>query len=116
MKSSFVDYVVDDLLSGVGDVRARAMFGGHGVYRRETMFAIIVDDELYFKTGEGNRRDFEAAGSEPFRYRAKGKKRVTMSYWKVPTEVLDDRPTLEAWAEKAWAEACRKSSTARSRK
>ena len=101
MKSGFADYVVHDLLAGIGEVRARAMFGGHGVYKRDTMFAIIVDDELYYKVGASNRGDFESHGSKPFQYRSKGRKPVTMSYWKLPAEVVDDRQALEEWTLKA---------------
>lgn len=100
MKSSFVDYVVNDLL-GEAEIRARAMFGGYGIYRRDTIFAIIVDDELYYKVDGSNRKDFESRGSEPFRYASKGKKQVTMSYWKVPAEIMDDRQMLGEWTEKA---------------
>lgn len=107
-KSSFVDYVVGDLLSGFKGVRARAMFGGYGVYRDGTMFAIIVDDELYYKVGDSNRRAFEKAGSKPFQYAAKGRKMVTMSYWKLPAEVLDDLQMLEEWTDKAMQVALKK--------
>ena len=101
MKSTFVDYVVSDLLVDVEGVRARAMFGGYGVYQNDTMFAIIVEDELFYKVGDANRRDFEKLGSRPFQYLAKGKKRVTMSYWNVPGEVMDDREQLMEWTDKA---------------
>lgn len=101
MKSSFVDYVVDDLLADVGGVRARAMFGGHGIYKDALIFAIIVDDELYFKVGDSNRKDFEVRGSEPFVYEAKGGKRVAMSYWKLPADVMEDRDMLLRWVKKS---------------
>jgi len=75
MKSTFADYVVSDLLADVEGVRARAMFGGYGIYQDSLMFAIIVEDELYYKVSDLNRKDFEARGSEPFTYQAKGNKR-----------------------------------------
>ena len=94
--------MVNDLLSGFEGVRARAMFGGHGIYKDDTMFAIIVDDELYYKVGDSNRRDFEKLGSEPFTYKAKNRKKpVTMSYWKLPVEDMDDLQILEEWTDKA---------------
>ena len=102
MKSTFVDYVVNDLLSEVEGVRARAMFGGHGIYKNDRIFAIIVDDELYYKVGDSNRRDYEKLGSEPFKYTAKNRRKpVTMSYWRVPAEVMDDLQVLEEWTDKA---------------
>ena len=46
--SEFVRFVLD-LMEPVGEVRARAMFGGFGIYQQDTIFAIIADDRLYFK-------------------------------------------------------------------
>ena len=103
MKSDFVDYVVYDLLSGVEGVSARAMFGGHGVYKDGIFFAVLAEDELYFKVDDANRRDYEKAGSEPFTYEVSGRKKpVVMSYWKVPADVLEDRQALARWAEKSF--------------
>jgi DNA transformation protein len=99
MSRGYCDYVVD-LLSPWARVTAKAMFGGFGLYRQGQIFAIIVDDTLYFKVGDSNRSDYEAAGSSPFTYEAKGKKTV-MSYWRVPEEILEDPESLGFWAEKA---------------
>ena len=101
MKSTFVDYVVSDLLDGIEGVRAKAMFGGHGVYKGDTFFAIIVDDELYYKADASTQKDYRSLGSEPFHYSRKDKMAVTMSYWKLPVEVMDDRQELLEWTEKA---------------
>lgn len=100
-KTSFVEYVVHDLLAGVEGVRARAMFGGHGIYRDEVMFAIIVDDQLYFKVDDTNRKEYEEKDRRPFTYVSRGR-RVTMSYWEVPAEVLDDREEIERWAQRSY--------------
>lgn len=86
-----------DMLSPLGGVSAKRMFGGFGLFKSVLMFAIIIDDILYFKTGDSNRTDYETAGAEPFRYAAKGKT-VTLSYWQVPAEALDDETTLLEWA------------------
>lgn len=56
---------------------------------------------LYFKVGDTNHADYVAAGSEPFTYESRGK-RAAMSYWKVPSEILDDGESLRSWAEKAY--------------
>ena len=97
-----MEYLTQDLLSGIEGVRARAMFGGYGIYKDEVFFAIVVDDELYFKVNETSCADYEKAGSEPFTYRVSGRKKPTvMSYWKVPGEILEDRDALVEWAEKS---------------
>ena len=43
ISDEFVDYVIDQL-SAWGEVSARKMFGGAGLYRDGTMFGLIADD------------------------------------------------------------------------
>ncbi|MDE3017107.1 MAG: TfoX/Sxy family protein [Pseudomonadota bacterium] len=95
-----------DLLAPWGEVTAKAMFGGYGMYRQGQIFAILVDDTLYFKVDDQTQADYEATGSEPFTYEAKGK-HVAMSYWQVPLDALDDPDMLLSWAEKAYQAARR---------
>lgn len=102
----FAEFVVSDLLSGVDDVRYRAMFGGYGIYKGEVMFGLIAEDELYFKVTDDNRREYEDAGSQPFVYTGH-KKPVTISYWLVPAEVIDDHKTVTDWAMDAYKAARR---------
>ncbi|MBI3710846.1 MAG: TfoX/Sxy family protein [Proteobacteria bacterium] len=90
--SDFLAHILD-LLSPWGAVTARKMFGGYGIYRRGTMFALIADDELYFKVDAENRPTFEAAGMRPFTYEGKSKP-IAMSYWQAPPDVLDESSTL----------------------
>lgn len=99
------DYALD-LLSSFGEVTAKAMFGGHSLYKNGVIFAIIADDVLYFKVDDSNRSDYVACGAEPFTYEAKGK-RVSMSYWQVPLEVMEDGAELKRWAEKAYGVGCK---------
>ena len=101
-RSDFVDYVVHDLLSGFSNVRSRAMFGGHGLYKDGVIFAILVKDQLYFKVDETNKKDYVKKGSRPFTYLASGKKRVSMSYWEVPSEILEEREEMSRWAQKSY--------------
>ena len=72
------------LLSGLGPVTIRNMFGGAGVYADGVMFAILVDDVLYLKADESSQRAFESEGMGPFTYRPAGKGPVAMRYWEVP--------------------------------
>jgi len=102
---SYKNYVVEDLLGHLEHVRARAMFGGYGLYLKGAFFAIIVDDgELRFKVNDTNRAQYEALGSGPFIYTGhKNIKPVTMSYYLVPNEVLEDRERLTERAEQSAA-------------
>ncbi len=99
VSNEFLEYVVDQL-STWGEVRAKRMFGGAGLFHQGKMFGLIADDVAYLKVGESNRDDFDKAGSKPFQpYK---NKRTTMSYCEIPSEVLEDRDELARWAEKAF--------------
>ncbi|MFO1519064.1 MAG: TfoX/Sxy family protein [bacterium] len=103
MSREYCDYLVD-LLSPWRPVTAKAMFGGYGLYHRGQIFAIVLEDTLYLKVGDSNRADYEAKGSSPFVYESKNKK-ISMSYWLLPEEILDDPDALGVWAEKAYQAA-----------
>ncbi len=93
----FVEYIVHDALSEVlGAVTARAMFGGHGLYRNGVIFGIIINDEVYFKVDDVLVKKYEESGSSPFTYEQNGKTH-SMKYWVVPSQILADREELAQW-------------------
>ena len=95
--SAFADEVVA-LLTPLGPVRARRMFGGWGIYHEDLMFALIAWDRLFFRTDEATKDRFAEAGSEPFVYDGKGKP-VEMPYWEAPAGSLETPDTLLPWGE-----------------
>lgn len=103
IKSEFVDYSLELMQQGGLDsmsLRARAMFGGFGIYYDELMFALVADDELYFKIGDNNRARFESAGLPRFSYQRNGK-RYDMSYARAPEMIFDDPAEMASWANAA---------------
>ena len=108
-ETTFHDYVVHDLLGEARGVTSRAMFGGWAVYRDGVIFGIIVDGELYFKVDDTNRAAFERLDSHPFVYAKKDGTPVTMSYWLVPQDVMDDRERLHELMEQSLAASRNKS-------
>jgi DNA transformation protein len=101
----FVRHAVE-MMAAWGAVRARRMFGGHGLYRDDVFFALIAQDTLYLKVDESSRASFEAAGSRPFVYAGKGEP-ITMSYWRAPDECLESPGTMRDWCALAYAAALR---------
>jgi DNA transformation protein and related proteins len=101
----FREFVVDQL-SGLGEVRTRAMFGGVGLYLDDLFFGLLDDDTLYLKADDGNRALFEKAGSRPFR--PSPDRPETMQYYDVPLRVLEDVDALTDWAKAAIGAAHRK--------
>ena len=93
--SSFVEYIID-ILSGFGDIKLRRMFGGYGVYHNRIMFAIIIDNEIYFKADKDLAEKYKLLGSFPFTYK-RDEKTITMSYWIATAEVLEDVNQLKDW-------------------
>jgi DNA transformation protein len=105
-RSEFLELVLEQI-AGVGSVRARAMFGGHGIYLGERMFAIVLADRLYLKADAATQEAFAARGLQPFAYDARGK-RVVTSYYEAPAEVFEDPAAMREWAQRAYAAAMRK--------
>jgi len=68
MSPNFRDYLVDQP-EPFGLIAAKRMFGGGGLFRDGTMFALIADDVLYLKADEQNQADFEDRGMGPFFYK-----------------------------------------------
>src|SRR5882724_2976208 len=106
VSSSFRTFVVDQLSRVVPQLRARAMFGGVGIYGGELFFALIADDTLYFKVDDSNRSDFERLSMKPFQPYGEGGE--VMQYYQVPADLLEDPEALGPWAEKAIAVAAKK--------
>jgi DNA transformation protein len=82
-------------LSPLGDLSRWAMFGGHGLYWRGVIFAIVYRDLLYLKVDERSKPDYVARGMEPFR---PNERQTLKSYYEVPPDVLDDQEALLSWA------------------
>jgi DNA transformation protein and related proteins len=95
-----------ELLAPLGAVRAKRMFGGHGLYIDELFVAIIAFERLYLKVDAQTQPAFHAAGCEPFVYDGKDKP-ITMSYWTVPAEALESPHLMAPWARQAIAAALR---------
>ena len=98
VSNEYIEYILDQL-SALGPVRSRKMFGGAGIYYNDLFFALISDDRLYFKVDKTNRSDYEKAGMNQFK--PFPEKPATMPYFEVPPEILENRETLQAWAQKS---------------
>jgi DNA transformation protein and related proteins len=101
VSSEYLQYVLEQL-SGLGGVTARRMFGGIGLYQDQRFFGIITSDTLYFKVDDSNREDYVARGMDAFRPYA-DKPHVSMSYFEVPADTLEDPDECAAWARKSVA-------------
>lgn len=95
--ADFATYCAE-LLAPAGEVRARRMFGGYGLYVDDVFVAIIVGDALYLKADERSRPHFQAAGCHPFEYTRQGKQQA-MAFWTVPAEAMDSPALMRPWVQ-----------------
>lgn len=96
-----------EMLSPLGPVRVRSMFGGQGVYVDGLFVAIIDDGQLFLKADDTTRERFAAAGCAPFTYPMKDGERMVMSYYRPPEEALESPPLMLPWARLAFEAALR---------
>jgi DNA transformation protein len=103
---SFVAHAVD-LVSLLGPVEARRMFGGHGLYAEGVMFALLDDGELFMKTDAETRERFAQAGCRQWQY-VHGKVRMeNTGYFRPPDEAHEDPEAMLPWARLAVSAALR---------
>ena len=96
---SFKEFVLDQL-GALPELRSRAMFGGHGLYQADRFFGILMDGRLYFRTDERTRTAYLELGMRPFVYE-KSRRIMTLKYFEVPADALENRQELVAWANRA---------------
>jgi DNA transformation protein len=87
-------------------VTVKRMFGGHGVYAEGLCFAIESGGEVFLKVDAGSQSEFEAVGSSPFIFNAKGRAMPT-SFWRLPSIAHENADQLRRWAALGFAAARR---------
>ena len=95
-----------ELLAGIGAVRSKRMFGGHGLYVDDIFLALVTAETLYLKTDDATRAAFENAGCRPFAFHARGKD-VETSYLSAPEAALESAGQMQPWARLALEAALR---------
>ncbi len=105
-RSEFVDYLLEQL-APLGEVSAKSMFGGWGIYHEGRMFGLVADDTLFLKVDDANRAEFERENLCPFRYDRRDQEVAVMSYYEPPAAAIDDRDLLCTWARKGIEAAAR---------
>jgi len=83
------------------------MFGGYGIYKNGLIFGLIIDNELYFKGDDIAVEFYKTYNSRPFTYSNKNDKIVTMNYWTVPPEAMEDKDKIVEWVNVALEAAVR---------
>jgi DNA transformation protein and related proteins len=99
VNSDYLAYVLEQL-EQLGGVSSRRMFGGAGLYSDEFFFGLIMDDVLYLRVDDSNRADYTARRMAQFRPYA-DRPYLSMNYFEVPADVLEDAGELVNWARQS---------------
>lgn len=103
------------LLSGIGQLRQRKMFGGTYIYCDDLFIATVHDGTLYFKANKNTAQEFIDQGLRPFSYPKQGEI-TTLQYYQAPAEVFSSRAAMKRWASKALVAARQDASSKKPRK
>lgn len=104
-QSEFVEFVLEQMASA-GQVRARRMFGGYGIYLAEHFVAIVLNEKLFLKADDSTQPEFEARGLKQLVFRMKTKQ-IPARYFEAPPEVFDDPEEMARWLQLARTVAAR---------
>ncbi|QPC87653.1 competence protein TfoX [Mesorhizobium sp. NBSH29] len=94
---------ITDLFAQLGPVQIKRLFGGKGIYFEGVIIAIELRDELMLKGDAQLAPELAAAGCTQWSYTGKRHgKLVSMPYWSVPDEAVDDPHEMANWARKSF--------------
>lgn len=99
VSQEYLRYVLEQL-GGLGRITSRRMFGGAGIYCGEVFFALVFEDQLYFKVGDTTRAEYEKRRMQRFKPYA-DRPELSMTYYTVPVDVLEDSEQLREWGRRS---------------
>ena len=107
---------VEEALEPLGAVSMRRMMGGATLYLDGTVFAILDEGEIWFKSDAEADAAWDAQGCEKFSVTFKDGKVDVMNYRRGPPDVYDDAEAMRLWAALAAEAGLRGAAKKRPRK
>lgn len=98
---------VSEAMAPMGTVTMRRMMGGATLYLDGAIFAIALEERLWFKADGTSDPAWDTAGCDRFTFVMKGEKVVSMNYRAAPDDVYDDPDAMRHWAAMAVAAGLR---------
>ena len=106
----------EEALAPVGRVTMRKMMGGATLYLDGSVFAILDEGEIWFKSDAEADAVWDAEGCERFSVTFKDGRVDTMNYRRGPLDVYDDAKAMQRWAALAVEASHRAASKRKPRK
>ena len=98
-KSEFLQYALD-LFNPLGRLTSKTLFGGNAILKNNITFAMVFDGSIYLKTDKNTVKKYLDLDSKPLSYK-KNNKTISLRYYEIPIEVIDDEDQLMQWAIEA---------------
>ena len=95
---AYIDYI-KELVTPFGKCEFKKMFGSIGIFKDGISFGGIMENVFRLKVDDSNRLDYEAYEMGP--WQVPGKK-MKMSYYEVPIEIMEDPKKLVSWMNTAF--------------
>lgn len=92
------------LFEALGAIKSRSMFGGFGLFADETMFALVVNDQLHIRADQQTSSNFEKQGLKPYVYKKRGFPVVT-KYYAISDDLWESSERLIEVAKKSLEQA-----------
>jgi DNA transformation protein len=94
---------VQEALEPIGAVTMRHMMGAATLYLDGIVFAILDEEEIWFKADAQSDGAWDAEGCARFTFDMGEGKTGTMNYRRAPLDVYDDADAMQRWAALALA-------------
>ena len=108
--AEYVEYI-GELLTGFPDLTFKKFFGGMALrstaFGKDTQFATILGDVLYFVVDEKTRPIYIEKKMKPFSYDKKDKTVIVKKWYSAPEELFEDQDLMFQWAMEALEAAVR---------
>jgi DNA transformation protein and related proteins len=97
VSKDYLDWLCERL-EPLGPITPRRMFSGAGLFIDGAMFAIVLDDTLYWKSDALTAAQFDAADCAPFSYEKKTGTTIVTALRRCPDDAFDEDDMLLDWA------------------
>lgn len=98
---------VREALEPLGTVTLRPMMGAAVLYLDGTVFAVLDEEDIWFKGDAESAAIWDEAGCERFTFTGSDGRVETMNYRRAPSDVHDDAEAMQHWAGLALAAGLR---------
>lgn len=92
-------------MNTVVPVSYRRIFHGYGVYHRGVQFAVLLNDQVYFRADDDSRHLYDEQGLPQFAARSSGSLRS--DFYQIPPSFINNTDLLQYWMRVAIDAAAR---------